>query len=367
MNAQQHDRAVLQITPRALVTWRVLVLWLVVLQVTCCLFAQETTPARPVRQAVATGVKLLERSARQYPQHRQCFACHHQTFPLLAGNAARTAGIEVDPKLPEEISEFTRTYLRGRLTSIKSGQGIPGRAFMTSYAAWTLRLGVEAQSDPHRVRETEAANEEFDRAFITYLVKTQEADGHWKPPSIRPPLEESLITGTVLARSHLRRWQSRLLDAAERAAVVEALTRSSSWLATAKLERTEDVVFRLWGLVDETAPSETIADMKAMLVKWQRDDGGWAQQPGMTSDAYATGQALFMLLTSGMSPQDEPLVKATAYLLKTQATDGSWFVQTRAKPIQEFFDNGDPYDKSQFISISATGWAVAALARTIQP
>ena len=29
----------------------------------------------------------------------------------------------------------------------------------------------------------------------------------------------------------------------------------------------------------------------------------------------------------------------------------------------KFFDNGDPYGKNQFISISATSWATAALAR----
>ena len=54
--------------------------------------------------------------------------------------------------------------------------------------------------------------------------------------------------------------------------------------------------------------------------------------------------------------------KAVRFLLKTQCDDGSWFVETRAKPVQVFFDNGDPHGKSQFISIPATCWAVAGLA-----
>ena len=41
----------------------------------------------------------------------------------------------------------------------------------------------------------------------------------------------------------------------------------------------------------------------------------------------------------------------------------SWLVKTRSKPIQKFFDNGDPHGKNQFISISATSWATAALAK----
>ena len=48
---------------------------------------------------------------------------------------------------------------------------------------------------------------------------------------------------------------------------------------------------------------------------------------------------------------------------KNQKDDGSWLVKTRSKPIQKFFDNGDPHGKNQFISISATSWATAALAK----
>jgi N-acyl-D-amino-acid deacylase len=52
--------------------------------------------------------------------------------------------------------------------------------------------------------------------------------------------------------------------------------------------------------------------------------------------------------------------------LRTQHDDGSWLVETRSKPVQVYFDNGDPHGKSQFISVAATSWAVAALARTKQ-
>lgn len=345
--------------------WLAAVLVILIGFVPVATLAQDVAPQRSAKDAVVLGLKLLDRSARDYPKHRKCFACHHQTFPLLASIEARAAEITVDEKLPSEITEFTRTYLNGRLDSIKDGKGIPGRAFMASYAAWTLRLGAEAQPNAEQARAVSEGNRELDRALVTYLVKTQEADGHWKPPSIRPPLEESLVTGTVLARSHLRRWRERLEDESDRQSVDAALQRSAEWLSQAKLERNEDVVFRLWGLLDDGAQSEQLQPVKELLQKQQRDDGGWAQQAGMSSDAYATGQALYVLIASGMAATDEPISKATAYLLKTQAADGSWFVPTRAKPIQEFFDNGDPYDKSQFISISATGWAVAALAKTV--
>ena len=50
------------------------------------------------------------------------------------------------------------------------------------------------------------------------------------------------------------------------------------------------------------------------------------------------------------------------FLLRTQCPDGSWHVKTRSKPIQTFFDNGDPHGPDQFISIPATAWATTALA-----
>jgi hypothetical protein len=53
--------------------------------------------------------------------------------------------------------------------------------------------------------------------------------------------------------------------------------------------------------------------------------------------------------------------KGVAYLLKTQTPEGAWLVKTRSKPVQRFFDNGDPGGKDQFISFAATGWAVQAL------
>jgi hypothetical protein len=57
--------------------------------------------------------------------------------------------------------------------------------------------------------------------------------------------------------------------------------------------------------------------------------------------------------------------RGVAYLLRTQTPEGAWIVQTRSRPVQTFFDNGDPGGKHQFISFAATGWAVQALLETV--
>ena len=55
-----------------------------------------------------------------------------------------------------------------------------------------------------------------------------------------------------------------------------------------------------------------------------------------------------------------------AYLLKTQRADGTWYVKSRSKPFQPYYESGFPHEKDQFISIAASGWATAALALAVE-
>jgi N-acyl-D-amino-acid deacylase len=70
---------------------------------------------------------------------------------------------------------------------------------------------------------------------------------------------------------------------------------------------------------------------------------------------------LTALYAAGLPSADPAYQRGVDYLLRTQKEDGSWIVQTRTRPLQIFFDNGDPGGKSQFISFAATGWSVLAL------
>ena len=98
----------------------------------------------------------------------------------------------------------------------------------------------------------------------------------------------------------------------------------------------------------------------------QQRDGGWSQLPGMQTDAYATGQALFALAIAGkMSVVDPVYRKGVDYLLRTQAADGTWHVQTRSIWLQPYFESGFPYGRDQFISTAGTAWAAMALSAAI--
>src|SRR5438093_11822948 len=105
--------------------------------------ADETAPPNPVSRelltdAVVRGLRVIERAARNYPEHRDCFACHHQTVPLAAMREARRIGLKVDEVLFDDTVKFVRRYFEGRLEELEQGRGIPGRAFMVGYGAWAF-------------------------------------------------------------------------------------------------------------------------------------------------------------------------------------------------------------------------------------
>jgi N-acyl-D-amino-acid deacylase len=129
----------------------------------------------------------------------------------------------------------------------------------------------------------------------------------------------------------------------------------------------EDKVFRLRGLVYAAAEADEVASARELLLKEQRPEGSWSQLPDLKGDAYATGSALVALRVAGLPADDAAYRKGVKYLLGTQKEDGAWIVETRSRPIQIFFDNGDPGGKSQFISFVATNWAVLALLETLPP
>jgi N-acyl-D-amino-acid deacylase len=300
---------------------------------------------RSQREAVIAGLGVVQKALKSYPEHRDCFSCHHQTLPMLAMVACRDAGHEIDEPLLAEATKFSHASFRGRINSLREGKNIGGRAMTVGYGLWTLKLG-------------DAAADETSEAMVTYLLKTQESGGSWRPPSNRPPLEESSVMCTVLSAYYAR----ELAGEAQRGDVSALVDKARQWLLKADVNSQEDRNSRLWGLTLLSAGETEIEQARQTVLDAQRDDGGWAQLDSMQSDAYATGQALYVLRASGLAADDAAYQRGVRFLLQTQQDDGSWFVETRSKPVQVFFDNGDPHGKSQFISIAATSWAVAALA-----
>ena len=310
-----------------------------------------------VGAALERGLPLVADAAMRYPEHRNCFSCHHQTLPMLALAAARTAGIDVDRNVMKAQAEFTHASFARQHDDLRAGKGIGGRALTVGYGLWALDL-AERPAD-----ETTAA-------MVAYLVKTQKDDGHWQVQTVRPPMEESSESTTVIAVAGLRKYGPA--DSGEQSQLKQqvdaALAKARTWLLAAEPKSTEDKAARLWAMHVLEAGDDPLDAARDVVLDAQRDDGGWPQLDEMESDAYATGQTLCVLMSTGLEPTSEPCRHGVEFLLETQQDDGSWYVKSRSDPVQVMFDNGDPHGTDQFISTPATCWALTALAlsRTTQ-
>lgn len=311
--------------------------------------ARPAAPPRPIDQAIRLGLARLQQGATNYISNRQCFSCHHQSLTIAAFIAARDRGFEVSSKFLQEQTTFTIDTFKSKIDKVRKGEDVGGRSTTVAYALYTL------QTSGHRPDETTDA-------LIDFLLVRQEKDGSWPATTQRNPSEGSKFTNAALALAALKHYAPRDRSKAARAEKSEtAFRKGVEWLEKSKPVDTEDRAFRLRALVAGGADNRLIAEARRELVGQQLSDGSWRQLSSLQGDAYATATVLVALRQAGMKPTDAIIERGVAYLLRTQSPEGAWIVTTRSRPIQRWFDNGDPGGKNQFISFLATGWATLAL------
>jgi hypothetical protein len=303
------------------------------------------TPAA-IRAAVERSLPLLQDVGIAFVKQTGCASCHHNSVVSMAVAAARTNGFAVNEATAKLQSSLIGSYLESWRDRALQNIPIAGAADTMSY----LLAGLAADNYP-----PDPATD----AQAIWLKRKQLPDGHWAVQTIRPPIESYDIEVTAVAMRALQMFA----PPSQRAEYAEAVDRARAWLTTAKANETEERAFRLLGLHWASASNAIIKSAARDLLASQRADGGWGQTAAMPSDAYATGEALFALRESGMSAAgDRACRRGVEFLLRTQIEDGSWPVETRAVPIQAYFESGFPYGVNQWISAAATGWATAALA-----
>jgi len=302
--------------------------------------------AAAARAAVERALPLLTRSAVEYTRRRDCFSCHHQAMSVLALTTARARGFTIDSAALRLQAAHTLRDLENAREEYRQGRGQGGQATRAGYALWSLEL---AGTSPDATTE----------AVAGYLLRWNAAEGHWRTSARRPPSEASSFTSTAVALRGLRAFA----PAEERERFEERTARVLAWLKATPARDTEDRVFRLWGLKLAGAGPEEVGAAARELRATQREDGGWSQLEGGQSDAYATGSALFALAQAGgADPGEASYRRGVRSLVASQRPDGSWWVSSRSKPFQEYFESGFPHGTDQFISMAAAGWATAALA-----
>jgi ankyrin repeat protein len=299
------------------------------------------TVAPSIADAVERALVLTAKQSFNFIRIAGCNSCHSQDLPSAAAAFARGRGLRAPREIPQLPPSMTATPERVMDFGILGVVGL----------AWELfDLGMNGEP-----------RNDYTDAAVRLIAAMQTQQGHWSAnQGRRPPMTAGDHQLAGLAIYALKQYTPEGGDTSSERAIASAV----GWLQRSQPQLTQDRAFHALALAWAGGHADSARRSAQTLVAMQRPDGGWSQLPGTDSDAYATGQALYALHVAGKMPATDPVYhKGVAYLLRTQATDGTWHVRSRAIWLQPYFESGFPYGHDQWISQAATAWATIGLAR----
>ncbi|MBX3744119.1 MAG: ankyrin repeat domain-containing protein [Verrucomicrobiae bacterium] len=327
--------------------------------------AAPLSPAAAIQRALPALVRTAEESVSTFRRHasRQvCVSCHQQQLPLAAISLAASHQFTTDTTverhqldlLTQFISSTPITLADPRFTALEMNLEStfhPEPAISDGYTSLHFQLARQP------------ATEDTD-ALVHHLAAIQNPDGRWSWNLPRPPIQASDITATAQALHTIRSYPIP----AQRKELEARVNLARSWLMKAEPETNEERVHQLLGLAWAGEKPGALRRIAEELIRQQRADGGWGQLAGLDSDAYGTGQSLYALMDGARVPADHPAVlRGIDFLVRTQLSDGTWHVRSRAHPFQPPMDSGFPHGRDGWISAAGTSWAVMALAISLDP
>lgn len=321
--------------------------------------SMSEAPNPDARAALKAGLKKLEESMSQFSQSTTCVSCHHEGLGRITMGEASARGYTVDPQVQHVMLE----RVRGMVSAMKPlhQQALANPEVMKQLPlaemneisdtyGW-LMAGMASENDPADDSTT---------AMARVLARQQASDGSWTFSLPRIPMQSSVYTFTALAVKALRHYAANDSDTAGR------IERAKGWLLRAQPKTSEDRASRLLGLKWSGAEEADIKGAASAIIADQQKDGGWSQGPGLPTDAYATGEALYALhVADGLAASDPVYAKGVTFLVRTQDYDGTWYVCKHAIPANNYLDTGFPYGESQYASFNGTCWATLALMQAL--
>ena len=298
-----------------------------------------------LRTAAADGLATLIKSGVRFADAtaNRCVTCHQHSQPAVAYGLASEKQLVYDDAVVRKLVRSTVTTAARRVDSM-----LEEPAQVPSISAWLL-IGLHASGHDA---------DELTDAVAYSLARSQFSDGRWITRVARAPTDYSDVSSTALALRALKVYSPPTM----KKQFERRIERAATWLHGVHPTSTEERAFQILGLLWAGSDRKQLAGLINDLVQEQREDGGWAQLPKLKSDAYATGLTLYALSQGGGLSLSHPAYqKGTRFLLTEQRSDGSWFVATRASPVQVAVDDVFAHGKHQWISSSATTWATMAL------
>jgi hypothetical protein len=304
--------------------------------------------------AVRQALGFLKSDMRVWRDTRGCAACHHGPFYVWAATAASRQGYRVDESDVRETGRWLAADDRARIFPASKDDG------ESRWSQATVFLGLALNALPHN----DATRVDGWARIARHWNATQADDGSWHGPSGRPPIFNTPQIVTRLAAialaergtSTLHHGKQSTGDVAEQFSRLRERTERYN-ANSAPDDSHQGLVLRLW---DEVASGRVnqpkITELLRELRDRQQFDGGWSQASPLSSDAFATGQTLFVMQRVGVSKSDVNVQRGLAFLEKTQQPDGTWTMVSRPEP-----ETGKPARNLNPITYAAAAWAVLGM------
>ncbi len=301
---------------------------------------QTGAPAAPEARAVTYLAAEVPRWRREHP----CYSCHNNGDATRALLAATARGHLVGTALDDTLAWLATPERWEQNASRGGSEELP-------LARIQFAGALVSMADAGR-----ASQDALNRA-AELLIPHQQADGSWQLNASQL-LGGATFYGQSLATVSARRVLARAQSDTARA----SRARADAWLRSFEVATVLDASSVLIGL--EGGGDQAAADQRArclMLLKdGQGPDGGWG--PYVTSQSEAFDTALALLALSSLSDAEstggvystvelrEAIQRGRAYLIASQAADGSWLETTRPPGLESYAQR-----------ISTTAWALLAL------
>ncbi len=319
-------------------------------------------PLRSPRGAVQVSLKAIQRSMLAFNHNTGCVSCHQDGLGRIATGAAAAHGLTLNPAVERVELARVNAEINGLLPlhrkALKDPEAMK-RVPLIEIGDLPIYYGLTlAGMAAHNQSPSDAT-----AAAAMVVARLQLPDGHWMFALPRVPMESSHFTTTALAIQALRTYGPK----ANAPEIAQRIRHAVTWLLSTPAQTGEDRTFRLLALKWAGATAEQRRKSVDELRAEQRPDGGWPQIPTLQSDAYATGEALYALHVAGGLPITDPVYqRGVRFLLRTQEEDGSWFVNKRAMPANNYIDADFPHGQSQYSSFNGTCWATMALLQCVE-
>jgi len=313
---------------------------------------KDAPPASAKASAVQRGLAFLVQDALKWQKERKCASCHHGTITVWVLSEAKSRGYAADT-----LADMAK-WNKERLQDIDKARDKQAGWSMVNTPA--VFLSTMAQAIPAQ----DAVSAEELKKIAGHLVRHQESDGSWAwslaPAKNRPPpVFESDEVVTLMA--YLALAPHAAAKPNEKSDAALAREKAAAWLEKTKPSETSTQASALRLLRDVRAgkpPKQVEAGINSLFAL-QNKDGGWGQDKGLKSDAFATGQALYFLSEAGVKKEREQIQRGVAFLVGSQKKDGTWPMTSRSHPGAKPFTNPVP------ITYFGSAWATMGLMRSL--